>query len=100
MDWTTILKAFGGLTLGAFLRIFVPYVLAALKQLGENGTWLPFDWKYVASFGTALVEYVVACLVADLAGVLVGLDFWAAIVLGYGAGELNRELWKLIPKFR
>jgi len=76
-------------------------VLAWLKELGDSGTFLKWEWKYVASFGTAFVEYIVACLVADLLGVLGQLDFWAAIVLGYSSGDLNRDLLKVfIPRLR
>lgn len=97
MDWTRFLTAFAGLALGTILRHTLPYLMEGLKVVGEKNSfkaWPAWQWKYMTSAITSLVQYALACLVGDWAQTLVSAGWFAAIAIGYAGGQINRDFVK------
>lgn len=102
MDWQAFGTAFGFLVVGCAVRAIYPYLMAAFTALTEGQPWPKWEWKYVGSFGLAVLGYAGVILVSEAArAALSAMDAWAAIMVGYTGGDLVREAVKLIfPKSR
>ena len=104
MDWRQFAVAMASLAGGCALRAVVPYVLGGLRVAGEKGwkAWPAFEAKYVTTFATAIVLYVVALLtIPGAAQTLAELPLIPAVSMGYGGGDIVREGTKIaVPSLR
>jgi hypothetical protein len=90
---------FLGLLIGAALRTFLPYVVAAFEAVRDAESWSawpPFKPSYLIAFLVACLGFGVAFVTVP--GALVGFlswDFFAAVALAYTGQDIGRQIVKV-----
>jgi hypothetical protein len=102
MDITVYVRVFGAVLLGLAMRTLLPYLVVGLVQVQKGQAWPGWEWKYMASFGLAIVGYVVIFLTTEGAFIaLMDSSFIATVSMAYGSQDIIREVLKaLIPAQR
>ena len=89
------LVAFGALLLGCAMRTLLPYVIAGFQEWQANKPWPKFEYKYLGSFGLAVLAYFITLLTSPgTVEALMEMSFVYIVAIAYAGTDISRQLIK------
>lgn len=90
-----VLLSISALLLGCALRTLFPYIITGFQEWQSNKPWPKFEYKYLGSFGLAVVAYALTLLTSPGAfESLLEMSFVYVVALSYAGTDISRQLIK------